>query len=743
MTQNVFAGACLALLLLAAPALPASAATAGVTLAADGHTAYRIEVKGASAPVMDKAAHELAEYLQRISGARFPVESRDGGGPVIRIHARPAQRKQPGEDEGFTIRTDGQNLLIDGESPRGAAYGVYYFLEHYLGVRWLASDFTVVPRRANIKLAPINVSQRPAFSYREVFSRDADDPDFALHNRLNGQFGHRVIEHKLGTAQGGSASVRSLSIFDLVPRDRYARSHPEYYGGGQLRFANPQVREVALENLKKKLAKWPADQPYYLLVQHADRETYYNGGGDAELIRRGGAPGAAFVEFVRYLANGVRNQHANVTLLLEAYLWSRKPPRAMPLPDNLGVMLSDIEVNFAEPLEAPGNRPFLQDLEGWSQLTNKIIIWHYITDFNNYLQPFPDFDALGKDLKTLAGHAAVKGIFAEGSYSTKGGEFALLRAWLLARLMWSPESDQNALMRSFCEAYFGPAAPYILDYIATLQRSAREHDAQLSTKTPPSAAYLSLDFLRTADQLFMQAAAAVADQPVYLKHVQTARMPVDYAILINRPRLKYQASQQGGQWRSDPERLKRLERAMHQAGMTRFREGGDASPDNLIAILSIERTPAPPPRGCSHEGGGTRCGVVQADSFKLAGSAHMVADPAASDGAAAAMTATDTSWGIQIPLERLIPGPGKWKLHARARAAGESVKPGQGVLQVGVYPGEHRTVHLDGADGTAYQDVPIPGTWQRDDRRYVWIAGSPSAVGGKIYIDRVVAVPAP
>src|SRR5699024_2129342 len=105
-------------------------------------------------------------------------------------------------------------------------------------------------------------------------------------------------------------------------------------------------------------------------------------------------------------------------------------------------------------------------------------------------------------------------------------------------------------------------------------------------------------------------------------------------------------------------------------------------------------TPAPPPRTCAHDGGGQSCGVIQDESFRLAGGAHVVADPAASDGAAATMDADGTAWGIQIPLERLIPGPGKWKLYVRARVANESLKPGSGVLQVGVYPGKHRTVHL-------------------------------------------------
>lgn len=732
------------LLIAAATAVPARAADApgAMTLATGGHTDYRIAIGPGAAPVVRDAAQALADYLGRISGARFTLTEGAGDGPIIRIESQAVRRREPGGAEGFTIRTRGANLLISGESPRAAAYGVYYFLERYLGVRWLASDFTVVPRHETLVLGAIDVREQPRFSYREVFSRDADDPGYDLHNRLNGQFGHRIIEHKLGAAQGGSVDVRHMSIFALVSRKTYARKHHEYFGGGQLRFANPHVREIALATLKKKLAKWPSDKSYYLLVAHADRDTYYNGGRDAEIIHSAGAPGAAYVDFMRYLADGIRKDYPNVTLLVEAYLWSRKPPRGMALPDNLGVMLADIEVNFAKPLEAPQNRPFLDDLDGWSQLTDQVIIWHYITDFSSYLQPFPNLSVLADDVRTLAQYPAVKGIFEQGSYSSKGGELALLRAWVLSKLLWSPQRDGDALIREFCDGYFGPAAPYILKYIAALDESARLHQTDLSTKTPPTAAYLSMDFLRTADSLFAEAVAAVAGQQTYLKHVQIARMAVDYAILINRPRLIYQARQSGQAWPVDHERLDRLARAMKQAGMTHYREGGGSSSKDLIKALSIARTMAPPPQICAQVSGDRHCNTVQDLAFALAGSAHLVADPGASDGAAATMKGTDMTWGIQIPLERLIPGPGSWKLYVQARVDPGNAKPDAGALQVGVYPGQHQTTRLSQLADGQYHSIPVPGVWTRDATRNVWIAPGASKAVAAIYVDRVVAVPA-
>lgn len=172
------------------------------------------------------------------------------------------------------------------------------------------------------------LSTRCIISWKSIWV--ADDPAFSARNRRNGQLGHR-IGRKLGERQGGYVAVHGLGIFRLVPPKVYGKSHPEYYGGGQLRFGNEAVRDIAMAAVRQQLAKWP-QALYYLLIPHADRGTYYRGGKDKELIKEGGAPSAAYVDFVRVIAEAVQADFPYVTVLAQAYQWSRKPPTQADLP---------------------------------------------------------------------------------------------------------------------------------------------------------------------------------------------------------------------------------------------------------------------------------------------------------------------------------------------------------------------------------------------------------------------------
>jgi len=52
----------------------------------------------------------------------------------------------------------------------------------------------------------------------------------------------------------------------------------------------------------------------------------------------------------------------------------------------------------------------------WSKVAaGHLQIWHYATNFQNYLQPLPDFDELGPDMLYYKKHG-VSGVFVEGDY---------------------------------------------------------------------------------------------------------------------------------------------------------------------------------------------------------------------------------------------------------------------------------------------------------------------------------------
>ena len=114
-------------------------------LADHGKSDWKIVV-GADAIAPERhAAEELQYFLREISGAHLAIVADNV--PLARNEIIVGDNKHlfgtgvqrdcsKLGSEGFCIQTAGGSLVIAGGKPRGTLYGVYTFLEDYLGCRW-------------------------------------------------------------------------------------------------------------------------------------------------------------------------------------------------------------------------------------------------------------------------------------------------------------------------------------------------------------------------------------------------------------------------------------------------------------------------------------------------------------------------------------------------------------------------------------------------------------------------------
>ena len=68
---------------------------------------------------------------------------------------------------------------------------------------------------------------------------------------------------------------------------------------------------------------------------------------------------------------------------------------------------------------------FLKALRSWGALTDTLYIWHYNTNFANYLMPFPDFDefpAGGRWRELAEVNIAGRRVFGLDSDADEGGQ---------------------------------------------------------------------------------------------------------------------------------------------------------------------------------------------------------------------------------------------------------------------------------------------------------------------------------
>ena len=249
--------------------------------------------------------------------------------------------------------------------------------------------------------------------------------------------------------------------------------------------------------------------------------------------------------FVNYIAERIEPEFPNVAVDTFAYQYTRKPPKTIKPRHNVIVRLCSIECNFREPLDHPSNAAFLADLQGWSKICPRLYVWDYITDFSDYISPYPDWFTLGPNLRVLQNYG-VKGVFEEGAYGGQGAEMAELRAWVLAQLLWNPKQDDRALINEFLEGYYGAAARPIRQYLDLMYEQSKGFNmtCYAGSVTP----YLKFKPLVAAERLWQQAEAAVAQDPEKLARVRIAHLPVRTAWLNGWSLLRRECWEQNAVW---------------------------------------------------------------------------------------------------------------------------------------------------------------------------------------------------
>jgi hypothetical protein len=552
-TALLFALLCLSIAPIgcSSPSRPQDA-PGGVALVENGKSDYVIVTAANASPSEKHAAAELQRFIREISGAELPIVTDAGNLQEHEIilgqnaHLKPAGVEIDFTklgNEGFTIRTSDERLIIAGSALRGTIYGVYTFLENYLNCRWFSSRLSRIPENPTVVLAQIDDTQVPVFEYRDDYYTDAFDGDWSARNRMNSSIASLKERH------GGKVNYFPFvhSFYTLLPPDKHFAEHPEYYSeqngkrfveGGQLCLTNPDVVRLAIEQVKQ----WIRERPEVSIISISQNDSG-DFGGECQCAKckamdeSEGSPSATVVNFVNQIAEAVEKDHPGVAIDTLAYRYTRKPPKTIRPRPNVIIRLCSIECCFSHPLDAcPENASFVADIQAWAKICNRLYIWDYVTNFANYLMPFPNFNSLAPNIRFFARNN-VRGVFEEGNYAKGGcGEFAELRAYVLAKLLWNPEYDVNKAVTEFMETAYGPAAPAIRRYFDILHTKAREKDVHTGIYDRPKNLYLTPEVMSAAVKCFEDAEAAVAKSDEETRRwVHLARLPVMFVQIVNTP----------------------------------------------------------------------------------------------------------------------------------------------------------------------------------------------------------------
>ncbi|MHB1483460.1 MAG: DUF4838 domain-containing protein [Saccharofermentanales bacterium] len=443
--------------------------------------------------------------------------------------------------EGYIIKVLNGNLIIAGGEPRGTLYGVYSFLENFCGCRWFSSNCSIIPVHKTINIDDnLDVRFKPVFEYRETYYFDSFDSDFAVRNRLNGNFMRLSDEHggKVKYAEG--YFVHSCSL--VVPLEKFYDSHPEYFAlrngkhdpaNNQLCLTNPDVLKITIEKVLEDLRKEP-DAKIISISQ--------NDGGQPcacpecrAIAAEEESEAAPILRFVNQVAEAVEKEFADIAIDTLAYGYSRKPPKFTKPRANVIIRLCSFECCFVHQMTDCRNvSDFVGDIENWARISERLYIWDYVTNFEFYQLMHPNFQVLSPNIKFYAANN-VKGVFAQGNGQGPNGEMAELRTYLLAKLLWDPDYDIEVGTNEFLSAWFGPASDAISEYIDLVRETILASSYHLRLNNSPTASYITPELLEKADILFDKAEELTFNLPMEKRRVLKERMAIKFAWFFNTP----------------------------------------------------------------------------------------------------------------------------------------------------------------------------------------------------------------
>jgi hypothetical protein len=537
-----------------------SAARADFAIAKSGKpTCVIIQQADATAPER-KAADELAQTLEKITGAKFPIHeaAEKISGNAILIGPGPIAKKLFPEipfadlkpDE-MIIRTKGNKLLLAGGRTRGTLYAVCRFLQEQCGVRWWTPWATTIPHRSDLAIKELNIRYAPPFESRSPFWFPAFNAEWSYRNGSTDQ------NARLTAEQGGCikyAKGMAHTFYRLVPPEKYFAEHPEWFSlindertteRAQLCLTNPKLRDFVVERVKEWLREVP--DANIVSVTQNDCAGWCECPNCKALDDAEGSHVGTMLTFANYIAEKIAPDFPSVAVDTFAYQYTRTPPKTLKARTNVIVRLCSIECNFREPLDGPSNAKFADDIRKWSQICSRLYIWDYTTDFSNYVLPHPNWFTLGPNIRFFQKYG-VKGVFEQGAYQDYGGEMAEMRAWVLAQLLWNPQQDDRALIREFLNGYYGEkAGPLIEKYLELIYKSSEGLFIGCYLRVNPPT-HLRFSILSQAEELWQQAENAVRNDPEKLARVRIGHLPVRYAFLKNWNWLRHDCESQKAKW---------------------------------------------------------------------------------------------------------------------------------------------------------------------------------------------------
>jgi hypothetical protein len=468
-------------------------------------------------PQITFAAEELQNWIGKISGAKMEILKAPGAAkikiylgtpefsPAIRAFTdkRKDDIDKMNGNDGFAIRTSGNNIYIYAVAPKGVLNGVYRFLEKnsdIIFVRAMEAENgfgTIYTQTPDFNAKFTDTLDIPKFTTR-FWTGDVASYTWQARNLGAGSYG---IEHigspemfnglnKVGTQmpwQGGFQSI--------FPQNIYTSTHPEFYpmidgkrrfyDDCQLCFTNPEMIKEYIAKLDEVIKNSPRRVTSFG-IGHGDNWDLCQCPGCMKPIE---LPGGVVVNpkdedfrsvqyfmFVNKVADMVMKKYPGKKVSTLAYLWCAQSPR-LKLLDNVEITYCPYVKDHKIPITATVNKKWLERFVGWPGACKNLGLYEYYLCYTTPLFYNPVCDIAAQDFRFYQ-EKGLKDIYLDVTRCDNNGNMtpnftnadvynaSAIEFWVAMRLMWDPAQDPEILRDEFCKRAFHEASAPMREYFA-------------------------------------------------------------------------------------------------------------------------------------------------------------------------------------------------------------------------------------------------------------------------------------
>ena len=386
----------------------------------------------------DETDKKWAQYL-------YTHLQRRGGGENAPVHYESSQQKSSRIeihidcelDCDYTIKNRGSNICITARNEKTILWLIYQFMRK-------AGDTSGAFAVSDLPPSIISFSDTTAtfpFEYRDIYLPANLDPD------MSGILCTHSIDYDWG--------LWGHNLHTTLPED-----------------ASEEIYALSNGKRSKEQYCFSSDRLFdyitsYILNNFGDGERFAILPNDNDIVcqcpkcveagnsKTNATPAAT--NMLRRLAKQFPT-HKFFTL---AYRTTQAAPQNR-LPENCGVFVSAIKFPLGADFNGKTATEFRNTLKDWQQKSNSIYVWDYISNFDDYLTPFPMLRTMQKRLQTYR-ELGVEGIFLNGSgesYST----FQHIHTSILSALMLNPDAPLDRLIDDHFERRYTASAQICKEY---------------------------------------------------------------------------------------------------------------------------------------------------------------------------------------------------------------------------------------------------------------------------------------